>query len=159
MAGGMDLGSGGGGKKKALDAALNLVPLIDLMAVTIVFLIMTAVWTQLGRLEVTQTVQAVPEPVTPSVPVALALGERSFSLRVGGAVVANVSAQRDARGRLQLGELSAKLAEVKKQVTDQSAITLQAPDGLSYDDLVRVIDACVGSEFPSVSVEPLAAGG
>jgi biopolymer transport protein TolR len=39
MAGGMDLGTSGKGGKKSLDAALNLVPFIDLMAVTIVFLI------------------------------------------------------------------------------------------------------------------------
>ena len=51
MAGGMDLGDGKG-PKKALDATINLVPFIDLMAVTISFLIMTAVWTQIGRLQV-----------------------------------------------------------------------------------------------------------
>ena len=38
MAGGMDLGTGGKGKKKPLDTAINLVPFIDLMAVTISFL-------------------------------------------------------------------------------------------------------------------------
>src|SRR5215472_6827215 len=54
MAGGMDLGTGGKGKKKSLDTAINLVPFIDLMAVTISFLIMTAVWTQIGRLQVSQ---------------------------------------------------------------------------------------------------------
>src|SRR3954447_10398810 len=53
MAGGMDLGDSKGGKK-ALDAQINLVPFIDLMAVTISFLIMTAVWTQIGRLQVSQ---------------------------------------------------------------------------------------------------------
>src|SRR3954466_6028559 len=52
MAGGMDLGTGGKGGKKPLDAAINLVPFIDLMAVTISFLIMSAVWTQVGRLQV-----------------------------------------------------------------------------------------------------------
>ena len=54
MAGGMDLGTGGKGKKKPLDTAINLVPFIDLMAVTISFLIMTAVWTQISRLQVSQ---------------------------------------------------------------------------------------------------------
>ena len=54
MAGGMDLGQGGKGGKKPLDTAINLVPFIDLMAVTISFLIMTAVWTQIGRLQVAQ---------------------------------------------------------------------------------------------------------
>ena len=57
MAGGMDLGGGGGKGKKPLDTTINLVPFIDLMAVTIVFLIMTAVWTQLGRLQVSQSGQ------------------------------------------------------------------------------------------------------
>jgi hypothetical protein len=47
MAGGMDLGNDKG-PKKPLDATINLVPFIDLMAVTISFLIMTAVWTQIG---------------------------------------------------------------------------------------------------------------
>lgn len=52
MAGGLDLGGSGAVKgRRPLDAALNLVPFIDLMAVTIVFLIMTAVWTQVGRLQ------------------------------------------------------------------------------------------------------------
>ena len=54
MAGGMDVGVSHKGGRKPLDAALNLVPFIDLMAVTIVFLIMTAVWTQLGKLTVSQ---------------------------------------------------------------------------------------------------------
>ena len=54
MAGGMDLGNTGKGGKKPLDTAINLVPFIDLMAVTIAFLIMTAVWTQVGRLQVGQ---------------------------------------------------------------------------------------------------------
>ncbi len=55
MAGGMDLGTSSKGGKKALDSAINLVPFIDLMAVLIVFLIMSAVWTQLGRLQVAQS--------------------------------------------------------------------------------------------------------
>lgn len=155
----MDLGTGGGGKKKALDAALNLVPFIDLMAVTIVFLIMSAVWTQLGRLNVATT-GGHPEdsPPAPSVPVAIRLGDKTFAVTVGGAVVGNVTATRDTSGRLQLEELEKKLAEVRAQLPDQPAITVRAFDGLSYDDLVRVIDACVGTQFPSVSVEPLGEG-
>ena len=53
MAGGMDLGAKKGGKK-SLDTPINLVPFIDLMAVTISFLIMTAVWNQVAKLPVTQ---------------------------------------------------------------------------------------------------------
>ena len=53
MAGGMDLGSGGGrDKKRSLDAALNLVPFIDFLSVLISFLLVSAVWTQLSRINV-----------------------------------------------------------------------------------------------------------
>src|SRR6185437_1345199 len=44
----------GKGGKKPLDAAINLVPFIDLLSCCISFLLITAVWTQLARMNVTQ---------------------------------------------------------------------------------------------------------
>lgn len=38
--------------RRALDAALNLVPFIDLLSCCIAFLLITAVWTSLARLDV-----------------------------------------------------------------------------------------------------------
>ena len=111
MAGGMDLGNGGKGGKKPLDTAINLVPFIDLMAVTISFLIMTAVWTQIGRLQVSQA----------------------------GGPSAEETPQ-----------------EQTKTVQLTLAITLQTDDKVRYDVLVRIIDECLGSGLPQVSV--MAAG-
>src|SRR2546426_4267503 len=51
MAGGM-LMPGGKGGRKPLDASLNLVPFIDLLSCCIAFLLITAVWTQLSRIDV-----------------------------------------------------------------------------------------------------------
>ncbi len=45
---------GGGDRKKPLHAELNLVPYIDLLTCMVAFLLITAVWTQLARLEVQQ---------------------------------------------------------------------------------------------------------
>src|SRR3954465_5765257 len=53
MAGGSAHPAGDRGKK-ALDAELNLVPFIDLLSCCISFLLITAVWTQLARMDVTQ---------------------------------------------------------------------------------------------------------
>src|SRR4051794_20177502 len=44
----------GKGGKKALDADLNLVPFIDLLCCCIAFLLITAVWTQMARIDVSQ---------------------------------------------------------------------------------------------------------
>jgi biopolymer transport protein ExbD len=49
--------SGGstGGRRKSLDAEVNLVPFIDLLSMCICFLLMTAVWVQIGTLQVKQS--------------------------------------------------------------------------------------------------------
>ena len=57
--------SGGSRGKKALDAELNLVPFIDLLCSLISFLLATAVWTQIARLELKQGNAAPPDPNTP----------------------------------------------------------------------------------------------
>jgi biopolymer transport protein TolR len=157
MAGGMDLGTGGKGGKKALDAAINLVPFIDLMAVTIVFLIMTAVWTQLGRLQVSQAGQNASEeqpqenkPPPPS----LLITEKELKLSVGGLQFDPIPITRDEKGRIDLKKLTEKLGDVKKEQPDQASITLQTEDNVLYEDLVRIIDNCIGAQFPSVSVSP-----
>ncbi len=48
--GGVDVGGGGGGKRKSLDSEINMIPMIDLSMVTISFLLITAVWTHMARI-------------------------------------------------------------------------------------------------------------
>src|ERR1700674_2513825 len=44
----------GKGKKKALDAVVNVVPFLDLLSCCLAFLLITAVWTQVGKIQVSQ---------------------------------------------------------------------------------------------------------
>ena len=156
MAGGMDLGTGGKGGKKPLDTAINLVPFIDLMAVTISFLIMTAVWTQIGRLQVSNSGGPSDpnkeEEQQKTVPLILLLTEKELRLTAGGSAFDPMPITRDAKGRIDLTKLTTKIKELKVQLPDQSAITLQTEDTVRYEDLVRVIDECIGSGLPNVSV-------
>lgn len=46
---------GGGNRKKSLDAEINLVPFIDLLSMCICFLLITAVWVEIGALQVKQS--------------------------------------------------------------------------------------------------------
>jgi biopolymer transport protein TolR len=158
MAGGMDLGGSNKGGKKPLDAMLNLVPFIDLMAVTIVFLIMTAVWTQLGRLQVSQTGGHHETPIHTAMPLTLRITGKELRLRAGSAEFEPFLIRRDERGRIDVTQLFARLKELKVQQPDQFAITLSTDDAVRYDDLIRVIDTVRmdGTEplFPSIAVEP-----
>jgi biopolymer transport protein ExbD len=82
MSGGAMPEEGGGGKKKkkSLDAVINVVPAIDLLSCCITFLLYTAVWTQISRLQVQQLGTGAPEPTTAeqkqTLLVTLAMGER-----------------------------------------------------------------------------------
>jgi biopolymer transport protein ExbD len=60
--GGVDLGTGGGGKRKALYSEINMIPMIDLLMVTISFLLITAVWTHMARINADAQVPGPPRP-------------------------------------------------------------------------------------------------
>ena len=156
MAGGMDLGTSNKGGKKPLDIAINLVPFIDLMSVTISFLIMTAVWTQIGRLQVSNSGGPSDpnkeEEQTKTVPLILLLTEKELRLTAGGSAFDPIPITRDSKGKIDLTKLVTKIKELKVQLPDQSAITLQTEDTVRYEDLVRVIDECIGAGLPNVSV-------
>src|ERR1700693_1579065 len=61
--GGVDVGGGGGkGKRKTVDSEINMIPMIDLLMVTISFLLITAVWTHMARINADAQVPGPPRP-------------------------------------------------------------------------------------------------
>ncbi len=146
-------------KKKSLDATINVVPAIDLLSCCITFLLYTAVWTQISRLQVQQLGTGAPEPqVTEqqkTLLVTLAMGERGFNLSTSGGESVDIpTLGRDAENRIRfdLKVLGERLKQLKGNYPDTSAITVQAEDTVSYGDLVQVIDTAVGVGLVAVSV-------
>jgi biopolymer transport protein ExbD len=146
----------GGGRRRALDAMINVVPAIDLLSCCIVFLLVTAVWTQIARLQASQYGSAAASPAQPgAVAVTLRLGAQGHVLQLStGADVAVPASGRgpDGEPRYDYAALAARLAELKGRYPDQAAITVAAEDGVRYADLVHTIDACVGAGLAGVSV-------
>src|SRR5580765_3808498 len=60
--GGVDVGGGGKGGRKSLDSEINMIPMIDLLMVTISFLLITAVWTHMSRINADAQVPGPPRP-------------------------------------------------------------------------------------------------
>jgi biopolymer transport protein ExbD len=152
-------GGGHGRKKKALDANLNVVPAIDLLSCCISFLLFTAVWTQISRLQVQQLGAGAPDPAAVENPqkalaLTLAVGERGMTLAVGDASYEIPNLGRSAEGvvKQDLDSLAKRLKDVKADHLDQASIVVSSEDTVPYGDLVRVIDACVGAGLPQVSV-------
>ncbi len=175
MAGGMDLGGGKGGKK-SLDTAINLVPFIDLMAVTISFLIMTAVWNQISKLQVSVSgPSSGGEAQTPQehLNIIVVMTEKGFTINTGSALVtvdknannkyvycrAGTDAFDGDINKCDENTLIGQLRKVKAKVPEQQNITVNCEGDINYSDLMRVIDTCNIRDankqpvlFPDVSV-------
>lgn len=94
---GVDVG-GGGGKKRSVNSEINMIPFIDLLMVTIAFLLITAVWVTNSRINADAQVPGPPDPnkeLTPQTPekvLNLQIGESEFSLvwKQGSTVVSEI---------------------------------------------------------------------
>ena len=60
--GGVSVDGGGGGGRRSLDSEINMIPMIDLLMVTISFLLITAVWTTMARINADAQVPGPPRP-------------------------------------------------------------------------------------------------
>ena len=155
--GGTALPEGGGKKRKrALDATINVVPAIDLLSCCISFLLFTAVWTQISRLQAAPVGGSAPAEVQPtkSLTVTLTIGERGYVLATSAGATIEIPAlgrDRDAP-QYDLKGLAERLKKLKAEFPDQAAITVGVDDAVLYADLVHTIDACVGAGLANVSV-------
>src|SRR5690349_23344517 len=81
---GVDVG-GGGGKKRATNSDINMIPFIDLLMCTIAFLLITAVWVTNSRVQADAQVPGPPDGPITIVPEERVLhvdvGENDFVLR------------------------------------------------------------------------------
>jgi biopolymer transport protein ExbD len=95
--GGVDVGGGGKGKR-ATNSDINMIPFIDLLFVTIAFLLITAVWTTNSRINADAQVPGPPNPnqelvpQTPEKVLNLHIGDSEFSLvwKQGATVVSEI---------------------------------------------------------------------
>ncbi len=150
--------SGKGRKKKSLDAIINVVPAIDLLSCCISFLLFTAVWTQISRLQTQSGGAGGPPPTAEQqkqLVVTVSVSEKGLTLSTsaGAAVDIPTSGRTPDGGPVyDVRTLAAKLKQLKTEYPDQSSVTVAADDAIIYADLVKVIDTCVGAGLSAVSV-------
>ena len=157
MGGGTMPEQGGKKGKKALDAVINVVPAIDLLSCCITFLLYTAVWTQISRLQVQQFGSGAPEPPAgeqqKALLVTLAIGERGINLSTTAGLSVDIPVERVGTEIHQdLKSLGDKLKQLRADYPEASSVTVTSEDTISYGDLVQVIDTCIGQGLVSVSV-------
>jgi len=156
---GVSVDSGGGKGKKSVTADLNLVPYIDLLTCMVSFLLITAVWTQLARLEVQQKGQASEgledPPDTPTAQITVFVSEAGYTLAVDAEQESIPKQGDDYDNDLLLG----KLKELKETYADKNDIKIASEDEIVFSILVQAMDTALEAEFSAVSLLDAAAAG
>jgi biopolymer transport protein TolR len=140
------------GRRRAVDAVMNLVPFIDLLSCCLSFLLITAVWTQLARIPVAppagSTADDPPREPRSGPTLTLLIDDHGFTfLRSDGE--SQAIPQRDAA--YDFGALAELLRRTRAALPDCSDITVRATDGVHYRTLIETMDV-VAPSFPEIAV-------
>jgi biopolymer transport protein ExbD len=145
----------GKGGKKAVDFVVNLIPTIDLLSVLISFLLMTAVWTQLARIN---TDQAVSQNTTP-IPQDKEKVKNLNILITADETVMNVTGEKPpVRISRQpeekyIKDVRSNIKEMKERlVTENPKVMLAAEDKVLYKSIIQVMDVCLDVGLSAITV-------
>ena len=146
--------NGQGGRKSNVD--LNLVPFIDLMSVCIIFLLITAVWTQVSMIQLGSSIyskKTSDEPINPppfsEVVLRVDVLPEGFRLLVGTNLT-SIPALPD--GSYDKDNLIAMLEKVKQKYPDKVDGVASVRDNVYYKHLIEAMDALLTAGFPQVSI-------
>jgi biopolymer transport protein ExbD len=149
---------GGKSGKKSLNANLNLVPYIDLLTCMVAFLLITAVWTQLARLQTQQKGQGVAGEETPpelQVKIVILVNQEGFNLVVGQEQIPIPKKGAD----YDFERLNTELKKVKDTHRDKNDAQVASEDTIKFDTLVRTMDTAMQQQFPDISLIDTGAAG
>jgi biopolymer transport protein ExbD len=150
---GVSMGGGGSGKK-SLDHEIPLIPFIDLLLCCVMFLLATAVWNELSRINANQQQpgQQAPEDAPPPedrVKLILQIEESGFVLADTTGSRQVIAKQGD---NYDLIELRNKLQERKQLEPNRQDIVVAPQDGVLYNNVIQAMDMVVGEGFPQMSL-------
>lgn len=152
--GGVSVGDGGHGGKKSVDSEIPLVPFIDLLLCCIMFLLVTAVWNKLARLEMNQQQPGrqgqIDQQQEERVRFILQITNQGYRLSAqDGTELPLIEKVGD---RFDLAGLREKLRERRQQDPNRRDIIITPEDGVIYADVVAAMDIVVGEQFTDMSL-------
>lgn len=147
------------GRRRSLDAEINLVPFIDLLSMCICFLLMTAVWIQLGAVQVKQA--------NGTEAAASAAKSLDLDLKLSSAKTLQLTIKRAGQAVFKTAVSGVNEAELlvkfdreiqglnKKYGTGGIAAVMITPEkGVSYGSLVSLMDVLRKNKLVNLGVVP-----
>lgn len=141
----------GGKGKKSVNVELNLVPMIDLFVVCVTFLLLTAVWTQTGRINIDQSVARPQkqEQREPPKRLTIMIDHKGYTLKWADEAPQQLPA---AGGNYDIASLKAKLEEMKGRLPKDPKVIVAPADAIQYKEMIAVIDTCMSLGLSNVMV-------
>jgi biopolymer transport protein TolR len=162
-------GKSGKGRKKNLNFDLNLTPFVDILAMTICFLLMSAVWIQIGMMPVKQSHGTEGGAAADSLDISLkfkGVAQIDLALTKKGKTVQKAALSANTMEEL-LPKLDATVSQWLKGITPSNAPATFKPgslvgsgmvtpkSGVSYGDLVAAMDVLRHHDIVNLGVVPV----
>lgn len=152
-------GGGGHGGKKNVDHSIPLVPFIDLLLCCVMFLLVTAVWNQLARINANQQQPGQPQmdtppPEDPQIKLILQVQGTGYVLATSAGERTAIPKNGDAYDD---EELLKKLKERRELEPNRKDLTIAPEDGVLYEHVVKAMDIVVGEGYEAMSLSDGAA--
>ena len=151
-------------RHKHLDFDINLIPFIDLLSTCICFLLLTAVWINVGAMNVKQAVggqAADSNDKKPTVWVTMNPGGSSGALQLDArdsripAKLSKLLIQPNAEGKPNLAELSKAVEQMRVLEPSLNTALIQPVAASLYEDIIDVMDQFKRSGVIDLGVSPL----
>jgi biopolymer transport protein ExbD len=148
-------------KHKHLDFEINLIPCIDLLSVCICFLLLTAVWMQVGSMNVKQAVGGQAAADTTKKPTLWALvgahNEVTLDVQDSSHVPAAMRKMKiePVEGKMNLTALATALDKIKGVEPSLRTALIQPQAASVYEDIITVMDQFKKKGLIDLGVAPL----
>lgn len=145
----------GQGGKKTVDFQLNLVPFIDLLSVLISFLLMTAVWTQVAKIDVKQTPNQPseddppPEPEEEKLNLAVLVTSTGYKITARNVEPIEIAMKGEMYDRESLAK---ELQKIRAAHPDNEDVQVTCEDKVNYQELITVMDVALENNLKGISV-------
>jgi biopolymer transport protein ExbD len=145
----------GGDGRRSSNVDINIVPFIDLMSVLVIFLLITAVWTQVSMIQLGTSIygkktsdEQVKPPPRAEVPFRLDIRTAGHNIVIGRQEVQVPKLN----GKYDIEKLGKELSKIKEAYPDKTDAVITMVDSLEYVYLIEGMDALLRSGFPELSV-------
>jgi len=149
----------GGSGRRRTNIDINIVPFIDLMSVLIIFLLITAVWSQVSMIQMgssiygKKTSDSDPKPPkVAEIPLRVDVQPQGYQVVLGKAGGEQRTQIAKVKGEYDMRKLTETLKGIKEIYPEKTDVVLTMADELAYEYLINGMDAVLSAGFPQVSI-------